>query len=1166
MSDHDDTLLDEDLGDEEYDLGNDEEEALLADDYELERQSSYKGEEETDDVLDLGVTDALDDLEGEDENIEYRSETDNRIQNDFYKEEHPDAGSTYYEQEEQEEYKEEQNRQYEDSDGRDCVSLSNNYNKGDLREKLKNNSHKEFYVGNGQGLEDDDCEEAKERRNRFQNERTMISPKMNNDIPDSLENVVTAEQPRQLFRGRGRGRGIRGIRGGRFAAPTGGGNFIPRFNAPRGPSSFENQHPSFRSPLLGARPSFPTGGPIGNMPNQQMPYPQNNSQLSSMQQFSSGSLMQNSRHFVGIRSPLIPNQFQGPMGPPGSRISGLRISGPRTDFNSRGPMLVTIPAFNCSSNQPPFMHNQPHFQNQGLSAMSENQGRPNQGTHGPPMQGNPGPLMHGNPGLLIPGNQGPIMQGNQGPPMQGNRGPPMQGNQGPTMQGNQGPPMQGNQGPPMQRNQGLPMQGNQGPSMPRNQGPPMQQFSRPSGPNQGPSVQSHENPPIQHNQPSFENRPPFQGAHFESRPIYESRPMYNDQPPDSQFNNVPAVPQQPGPNVTNIPNIPNVPNVPNTPTISNGPNAPNVPNLSSVPLPPGHKILINPHFRGVVQPTSDARLVWDAAHPQSPLQPQIPNEQFIQPPTPYQNPSSYNQGGPTPQQGSQEYRPKLQQNKSDDPYAYFSDVWQENKPQKSSSTVPSKPYPGESTYSSRETSYHDYENKYKPDSQWDHRDDYQQDQRRVHSYYERVTTREEHIQKSRVPSMNTTYRSESYEQSHSQRPPSNRTHHSAPRGMARIPGKRIPDASDRTQRDVSPKRAKSNSRNLYEVKTVDTLSEVNSEKKEEENDDPEMREYREKMEEQKRLREKLLREKENRRKLAAKEKQGEDGKPDSGIPELMQQECKPVSVVTGVTKESTLTKVRPTTGRGRGRPTGGGPQSTEIVERAPGMRIVRTIQTVQQNTTDENPKEITTVQNDAVRNRQQLTGQPGTRRVVIHKPLSKIQKGTTTIQKTIPNLQKGAIKNPTGVVQKVVVGNVQRIVAQKVQSGLQKTTLNVQEIANANVQKVMVNTQNNQRVVLQKTGAQPKKTLDMKTNTVKIENLAASTTEAQIRRMCHGIGTLESIRMAEGSATIVFKTQSAALAFHKKYQRKMLDLSLITVRLVPQASVNKAVATVTKKS
>lgn len=36
--------------------------------------------------------------------------------------------------------------------------------------------------------------------------------------------------------------------------------------------------------------------------------------------------------------------------------------------------------------------------------------------------------------------------------------------------------------------------------------------------------------------------------------------------------------------------------------------------------------------------------------------------------------------------------------------------------------------------------------------------------------------------------------------------------------------------------------------------------------------DPEMREYRRKMEEQKRLRERILREKENRRKMAAMEK------------------------------------------------------------------------------------------------------------------------------------------------------------------------------------------------------------------------------------------------------------------------------------------------------
>lgn len=88
----------------------------------------------------------------------------------------------------------------------------------------------------------------------------------------------------------------------------------------------------------------------------------------------------------------------------------------------------------------------------------------------------------------------------------------------------------------------------------------------------------------------------------------------------------------------------------------------------------------------------------------------------------------------------------------------------------------------------------------------------------------------------------------------------------------------------------------------------------------------------------------------------------------------------------------------------------------------------------------------------------------------------------------------------------------------------------------------------------------------MKTNTVKLENLAASTSEAQIRRMCQGIGTIESIHMGEGNATVVFKTQSAAMVFHKKYQRKMLDLSLITVRLIPQTSINKTTATIVKKS
>lgn len=58
-----------------------------------------------------------------------------------------------------------------------------------------------------------------------------------------------------------------------------------------------------------------------------------------------------------------------------------------------------------------------------------------------------------------------------------------------------------------------------------------------------------------------------------------------------------------------------------------------------------------------------------------------------------------------------------------DPYAYFSDVWQENRPQKPQNASPSKHYPSDNNYS-REGNYND--NKYKSDSQWDQRDSYQE--------------------------------------------------------------------------------------------------------------------------------------------------------------------------------------------------------------------------------------------------------------------------------------------------------------------------------------------------------------------------------------------------------------------------------------------------------
>ncbi|XP_015430295.1 PREDICTED: RNA-binding protein 33-like isoform X1 [Dufourea novaeangliae] len=1085
MSEHDDTLLDEDLGDEEYDLGNDEEEALLADDYELERQNSYKGEEETDDVLDLGVTDALDDLDGEDENIDFsRSNTNRSNDNDFYEDgDQLEDQSKYYEQDEINEYKSEQMCQQDDRSAGDSVSTSTNIGKGDLREKLQKNAAK-IYAGTGQGMEDDECEEAKERRNRFQNERTIVSPKMNSNIPDTLENVLTSEPSKLICRGRGRGRSTRGNRGGRFNTQN-SGNFNPRFNNARN-VNFDNQPPVCRPPLLEARPPFLLGVP-NNIQNQQIIYQQPNSQVQPFQHYSPNGSLQGPTHFVNSRPQFNPNQFQGQVGP--------RIIGPRLDYRPRASLSGSLqgPPYNHPANQPPYAQIQPGpFQNSGV-LMQDNQTRLIQNNQGPLLQGNPGGSLLGNLNPLVPGTSASLLQ----------------------------------------RNQTLPMQG------------------FPRQPSQGPPI-NHPNVQIS-NQSPFENRPSFQEAQFENRPVYDSRSGYSDQVPTSQFNiNTLPVPQQ---------------------------SAPNVPN---VPLPPGHKILINPHFRGAVQSTNDAaRLAWDSAQQQTSLSSQIPNSQFSQPASSYQNQNPYGQTqqGPQPQ-----YQQNYQQNKSDDPYAYFSDVWQENKPQKSQSGTLTKQYSVESSYS-RDSNY-EGGSKYKS-GQWDQKDNYQEEHRGVHQNYRdrdlSSKTRTDHVAKSRPPPSNL-YR-DSYDQNHAQKSPGNRPMNTSVR--ARLPQKRVSDPVERPLRDLSPKRMKPSNRNLQEVRTVDTLNTTNNEKKDEDSD-PEMQEYRKKMEEQKRLREKILREKENRRKMAAMEKQNEEAKNESNISSESTQDTKPVSVLMGVVRDASMNKDHISVGRGRGRPVS--TQATEAAEK-PCVRIVRTIQTVQSNdsvdpTKDNNAGHATGQVND---NTKILNAQSGTRRVVIQKSLLSTQKIATTIQKTVSNLQKGQLvgqnkaTNPVQCItqkgglsqsdplsKSVTIGqnigiNPQRIVKQKSPVCLQKTVINVQEVTNPNAQKV-ISTQSNQRVVLQKAGTQQKKLPEIKTNIVKVDNLAASTSETQIRRMCQGIGTIESIQMGERSATIVFKTQSAAMVFHKKYQRKMIDLSLITVRLVPQSSGTKTTTTVVKVS
>ncbi|XP_076348770.1 uncharacterized protein LOC143246251 [Tachypleus tridentatus] len=74
-----------------------------------------------------------------------------------------------------------------------------------------------------------------------------------------------------------------------------------------------------------------------------------------------------------------------------------------------------------------------------------------------------------------------------------------------------------------------------------------------------------------------------------------------------------------------------------------------------------------------------------------------------------------------------------------------------------------------------------------------------------------------------------------------------------------------------------------------------------------------------------------------------------------------------------------------------------------------------------------------------------------------------------------------------------------------------------------------------------------------KTQCVLVENLAASTTENSLRDLCRPVGPVEDILLEklQKKATIKFRNPLHALQFQKKYQRHMLDLSLIHISLLP---------------
>ncbi|XP_060075958.1 RNA-binding protein 33-like [Ylistrum balloti] len=95
------------------------------------------------------------------------------------------------------------------------------------------------------------------------------------------------------------------------------------------------------------------------------------------------------------------------------------------------------------------------------------------------------------------------------------------------------------------------------------------------------------------------------------------------------------------------------------------------------------------------------------------------------------------------------------------------------------------------------------------------------------------------------------------------------------------------------------------------------------------------------------------------------------------------------------------------------------------------------------------------------------------------------------------------------------------------------------------VQRKVVQNQEGRRVVV---GESPRMS-----KVVSVDNLSVSTTEANIRKMCFGIGEVEDIQLMKGQkkALVTFHDVNSAAQFSKKFNRHMLDLSHINVTHLP---------------
>ncbi|PNF43287.1 hypothetical protein B7P43_G14470 [Cryptotermes secundus] len=400
--------------------------------------------------------------------------------------------------------------------------------------------------------------------------------------------------------------------------------------------------------------------------------------------------------------------------------------------------------------------------------------------------------------------------------------------------------------------------------------------------------------------------------------------------------------------------------------------------------------------------------------------------------------------------------------------------------------------------------------------------------------------------------------------------------------------------------------------NLHEVQTVDMLPpDMNSQLQQPvEEEDEETREYRKKIEQQKLEREKFLQRKEERRKLAALEKQRELQKKDVDVMpggDGSQSLSDPpqgnaiATIVNRNTVEPQPAIYHPVIRHVM-------PQQQAHQKLQQSTKIRASVQQQQQFHQDVRPSQAPamlasvggvwqvrgkrgrgTVRGCSVGRGQQgvlhqpqLVSVPPSQQEMKREPTAKV---AVPGQRIVRAPQPGTVANQPPVMPRRLVltqsaGRQVTPVPRQVMPQAPKGRTVVLRGANSGTKPVQQQQQQQQqqRVVAQQQGApsrqagggrsvvatkvmtpqQPEAAAQQpavpRTKTVSIENLAASTTEQQLKSLCQGIGVLENIQMLpkQRCAILRFTNPTSAATFYKRYQRKIIDLSLITVSLIPQ--------------